>query len=276
MELGLKGKVALITGASKGIGFATATQLAREGAKVTIVARGREQLEQAAAAISQATGAEVLAVSGDLTKQADADNAVARTVERFGRLDIMVNNAGSAPGGCILDLEERHWDQAIQLKFMGYVRGCKAAIPQFLKQGGGRIVNVIGNDGVKPSYWEITASAANTADINLTLALAEQYGGEGIRINAVNPGPVNTDRWATLCEAFARDMGTTAEEANQLAAEAIPLGRIAEPEEIANVVVFLASDAASFVHGAVINLDGAQRKAIMDYRAAEIRKARAR
>lgn len=276
MDLQLQGKVAMITGASKGIGKACAMALAREGASVTIVARGPELLEQAAAEIRAATGAQVLAVPGDLTRQEDADHAVARTVERFGRLDILINNAGSAPGGCILDLEEKHWQQALQLKFMGYVRGSKAALPQMLKQGGGRIVNVIGNDGVKPSYWEVTATAANAADINLTIALADQYGKHNILVNAVNPGPVNTDRWRTLCEAFARDMGTTPEEAHQLAIQSMPLGRIPEPEEIADVVIFLSSPRASFVNGAIINLDGGQRKAIMDDRAAEIRKARER
>src|SRR5690606_2004253 len=271
MNLGLEGKTALVTGASKGIGRAVATELAREGARVAIVARTPEPLQAAAEAIQAETGSEVLAIPGDLTSWEDAQRAVRETVNAWGRLDILINNAGSAPGGCILDLEPRHWDQALQLKFMGYVRASHAALPHMLKQGGGAIVNVIGNDGVKPSYWEVTATAANAADINLTLALADQYGGSGIRVNAVNPGPVNTDRWAGLCEAFARDMGVTPEEANAFAAASIPLGRIAEPQEVANVVVFLASERASFVNGAIINIDGGQRKAYMELLARQSR-----
>ena len=274
MNLGLEGKTALVTGASKGIGRAVATELAREGARVAIVARNPDPLDETAEAIRSATGADVLAIPGDLTRWEDAERAVRQVIEAWGRLDILVNNAGSAPGGCILDLEQRHWDQALQLKFMGYVRASRAAIPWMLKQGRGAIVNVVGNDGVKPSYWEVTATAANAADINLTLALADQYGSAGIRVNAVNPGPVRTDRWRGLCEAFARDMGVTPEEADRLAAESIPLGRIAEPEEIAAVVVFLASDKASFINGAIINVDGGQRKAYMDLLARQIRERR--
>lgn len=273
MDLGLKGKVALITGGSKGIGKACALGFSREEAKVAIVARGQELLEKAAAEIQAATGNEVLPIVGDLTRQEDADHAVARTVERFGRLDILVNNAGSAPGGFILDLEEKQWEQALQLKFMGYVRASKAAIPQFLKQGGGRIVNVIGGDGPKPRPWEVTAGAANAADNMLTEALAWQYGRHGIRVNAINPGPVKTDRWWWLIGAFGRSMGITAEQAHKCAVESIPLGRIAEPEEIANVVVFLASDPATFTHGGIIGVDGGQLPAIMGYRAAEMAKS---
>src|SRR5690606_13131845 len=271
MNLGLEGKTALVTGASKGIGRAVATELAREGVKVTIVARDADRLEEAAGAIQAETGSEVLAVPGDLTRWEDARRAVEETINAWGRLDVLVNNAGSAPGGCILDLEPHHWDQALQLKFMGYVRATYAALPHMLRQGGGAIVNVIGNDGVKPSYWEVTATAANAADINLTLALADQYGSQGIRVNAVNPGPVNTDRWQTLCEAFARDMGVTPEQANAFAAASIPLGRIAEPHEVAWVVVFLASERASFVNGAIINIDGGQRKAYMELLARQTR-----
>jgi NAD(P)-dependent dehydrogenase (short-subunit alcohol dehydrogenase family) len=153
---------------------------------------------------------------------------------------------------------------SLGLKFMGYVRCCKAALPHLRKRGGGRIVNLVGNDGVKPAYWELTASAANAAGLAVTEALAEQYGREGILINAVNPGPVDTERWEGLVRAYARDKGLSREEAAARAIRSIPLGRISTPAEVASVVVFVASPRASFMNGASITLDGAQRKALMD------------
>ncbi len=264
MDLGLRGKVALITGGSKGIGRAVATGLAREGAKVAICARRAELLERAASEIAQATGSEVLPVPGDMSKPGDADRVAAGVVSGFGRIDILVNNAGAAPGGLLLNLTEEDWALAMQLKFLGYVRCCKAVIPQMLKQGGGRIVNIVGNDGVKPAYWELTASAANAAGLAAIQALAEQYGKHNIQINAINPGPVSTERWDGLVRAYARDKNLPLDEAARRGVASIPLGRICTPEEVADVAVFVASDRARFMNGASITLDGGQRKALMD------------
>jgi 3-oxoacyl-[acyl-carrier protein] reductase len=264
MDLGLRGKVALVTGGSKGIGKAVTRGLAAEGAKVAICARERGALEKTAAEIAAETGSPVFTVAGDLTKPGDVQAIVDKTVAHFGRIDVLVNNAGAAPGGLLLDLSEDDWQQALQLKFMGYVRCMKAVMPHMLKQGGGRIVNVVGNDGVKPIGIELTPSAANAADLAVTVALAEQYGRNGICINAVNPGPVATERWEGLVAGIARARGITDAEAQHRAERSIPLGRICTPEEVANVVVFVASDRASFMNGALITLDGGQRKALLD------------
>ncbi|MBI2462270.1 MAG: SDR family oxidoreductase [Candidatus Rokubacteria bacterium] len=264
MDLGLGGKVALVTGGSKGIGKAVARGLAREGAKVAICARSRAPLEQAAEEIAREMGSEVFPISGDLTRPEDAQRVVDATVQHFGRLDVLVNNAGSAPGGEILNLTEEQWQQALQLKFMGHVRCSKAAIPHMLKQGGGRIVNIIGNDGIKPVGFEITPSAANAADIALTLALADQYGRHNILVNAINPGPVETERWDQIVRGIAKMQGISAEEAQRKAIRSIPLGRICTPEEVADVAVFVASERASFMNGALITLDGGQRKALLE------------
>ena len=148
---------------------------------------------------------------------------------------------------------------------MGYVRSVRAVITQMRERGAGLIVLVVGNDGLKPSYWEMTAGVANAADINFASSVAEQYGRFGVRINTVNPGPVNTDRWDTLEKAFARDKGVTQRQAHDLAEESIPLGRICEPAEVAALVTFLASPRASFINGAHIRVDRAQRIAAMDH-----------
>jgi 3-oxoacyl-[acyl-carrier protein] reductase len=264
MDLGLKGKTALVTGGSKGIGKAVARGLAQEGARVAICARGKADLDATATAISQATGSEVFPVAGDLTREADVQRIVDATVARFGRIDILVNNAGAAPGGLLLDLTEEDWQKALQLKFMGYVRCMKAVIPYMLRQGGGRIVNIVGNDGVKPIGIELTPSAANAADLAVTVALAEQYGRHNICINAINPGPVATERWEGLIAGIARIRRIGVDEAQKRAEQSIPLGRICTPEEVANVAVFVASARASFMNGALITLDGGQRKALLD------------
>jgi 3-oxoacyl-[acyl-carrier protein] reductase len=264
MDLQLKGKCALVTGGSEGIGKAIAMTLAKEGVNVAICARRREPLEKTAEEIRHTTGVTVVAITADLTKDADARNFVEQAAKALGRIDLMINNAGSAPGGVIETLTEADWEQALQLKFMGYVRCLRYALPIMVRQGGGRVVNLIGNDGVKPSYWEIAPGAANAAGQNMTLSLAGQYGRHNISFCAVNPGPVRTERWAGLVNAMSRDMKISVDEADRLAPASIPLGRIAEVEEVANLVVMLASPLVQMANGTMIEIDGGQDKALMD------------
>jgi 3-oxoacyl-[acyl-carrier protein] reductase len=264
MDLGLEGKTALVTGGSEGIGRGIALGLAREGVDVAICARRPGPLEAAAAEIARETNRKIVAIPADLTKDADAKKFVEEGHRALGRVDIMVNNAGSAPGGVIEHLSEADWAQALQLKFMGYVRCLRHVLPIMVQQGGGRVVNLIGNDGVKPSYWEIAPGAANAAGQNLTRSLAGQYGRHNISFCAVNPGPVRTERWAGLVAAMSRDMKLPYEEADKLAPSSIPLGRIAEVEEVANLVVMLASPLMHMVNGTMIEVDGGQEKSLMD------------
>lgn len=264
MDLKLAGKTALVTGASEGIGKGVALALAREGVDIAICARRQAPLEATAAEIRRATNRKVVAIVADLTKPQDAENFVAEAAQALGRVDILVNNAGSAPGGVLDIMSEEHWAQGLQLKFMGYVRCTKAVLPLMQKQGGGRVVNVIGNDGIKQSYWEIVPGACNAAGQNFTIALAGQYGKDNISFCAVNPGPVRTERWDGLVKAMARDMKIPYDEANKLAPRSIPLGRIGEVDEVANLVVYLASPLAHFVNGTMIEIDGGQQKPLMD------------
>ena len=264
MDLKLKGKTALVTGGSEGIGKGIALALAKEGVDVAICARRMAPLEAAASEIAKETGRKIVAIPTDLCKDADAKNFIEQGVKALGRVDIMVNNAGSAAGGVIEHLTEDDWGKGLQLKFMGYVRCLRYVLPLMVKQGGGRVVNLIGNDGVKPSYWEICPGAANAAGQNLTLSLAGQYGKDGISFVAVNPGPVRTERWAGLVDAMARDMKIPREQADKLAPASIPMGRIAEVEEVANLVVMLASPLMMMVNGTMIEIDGGQDKPLMD------------
>ncbi len=264
MDLKLQGKTAVVTGGSEGIGKGIALALAKEGVDLAICARRKEPLEAAAAEIARATGRKIVAIVADLTKTADANNFIDGAAKALGRIDILVNNAGAAAGGTIESLTDEQWEAGLQLKFFGYVRCTRASLPYMLKQGGGRVVNLIGNDGVKPSYWEVCPGAANAAGQNLTMSLAGQYGKHNISFCAVNPGPVRTERWAGLVKAMSRDMKLPYEEADKLAPASIPLGRIAEVEEVANLVAYLCSPLAYFVNGTMIEVDGGQEKSLMD------------
>lgn len=264
MDLGIEGKVALVTGGSKGIGFASAMRLAGEGCHVGLVARNEANLKSAADSIAEATGVKTFYTTADMGVTAEVDAATAEVRSALGDIDILVTCAGSSPGGLIEELSDDAWFSSLNLKLMGYIRAVRSVLPQMRERERGSIVMVVGNDGIKPSYWETTAGVANAGDINFASSMAEQYGRHGVRVNTINPGPVNTDRWDGLEKAFARDKGVDQDRAHELAVQSIPFGRIAEPEEVADLVAFLASERASFINGAHIVIDGAQRKAIMD------------
>lgn len=264
MDLKLAGKKAIVTGGSKGIGRETARILAEEGCDVAITAREEGRLKEVADELAVATGQTVLPFAGDMSVQADVERCMNAAIAAFEGIDILVTCAGSSPGGLLEELTDEQWMSSLSLKFMGYVRSCGVLLPHMRERGTGSVVLVVGNDGLKSSYWELTAGVANAADINFAGAIAEQYGRHGVRVNTVNPGPVNTDRWDGLEKRFAMDRGVEQSEARRIVLGTLPLGRICEPEEIASVVVFLASPQASYVNGTHVVIDGAQMKGLLD------------
>lgn len=264
MDLGMEGMKAIVTGGSKGIGRETVRILAEEGCDVAVTARDADRLERVTKDLAEATGRTILPLPGDMAVQADVERTMTEAITQLGHVDILVTCAGSSPGGLLEGLTEADWMSSMGLKFMGYVRCLSTILPHMRQRGSGSVVLVVGNDGIKSSYWELTAGIANAADINVASALAEQYGRFGIRINTVNPGPVNTDRWDGLEKRFALDRGIPQEEARRIVLGTLPLGRICEPEEVANVVAFLASPRASYVSGAHVLIDGAQMKGLLD------------
>jgi NAD(P)-dependent dehydrogenase (short-subunit alcohol dehydrogenase family) len=258
MDLGLNGKVVLVTGGSKGIGLACAKAFLAEGAKVAIVSRSKVNLVAADRQLKGVgQGAEVVKVAADLIDPANARRMAAEVEQALGPIDVLVNSAGAAKRTPPDDLTPEAWRAAMDAKYFTYVHAIDAVIKGMASRRRGAIVNVIGAGGKVASPTHLPGGAANAALMLATAGLANAYGGRGIRVNAVNPGATLTDRLKQGMEADAKAAGITADEALERATARVALGRLAEPDEIANVVLFLASDRASYVTGAVVAMDGA-------------------
>jgi 3-oxoacyl-[acyl-carrier protein] reductase len=262
MDLGLKGKVALVTGASRGIGKASALALAEEGCNVAICARGKEALDQAAEEI-RAKGVEALAVQADVTKSEDVKNFVAQAAEEFGHIDILVNNAGTGRLSDLMELPEEEFRYNMDLMFFGLIRCSKEVVPHMRKQGWGRIINISSIFGKQPGGL-VDYDAIKAAVIMFTKDLANYLAKDNILVNAVCPGPTRTLLWegpGQLGDQLGQMLGMSGQEAiTWFAEQNIPLGRHGYPEEIAHMVAFLASEKASFITGQAINIDGGMVK----------------
>ena len=250
LELGLKGKVAIVTGASEGMGRAAAERLARSGARVTMCARRKDVLERAAADIRKATGAEVLPLSADVSRAADCEAVVAATVGQFAGVDILLNNAGTSAAAAFEKVGDEAWQADFDLKVMGAVRMCRLVIPHMKQRGGGRIINVTTVGGKAPRGQGLPTSVSRAAGINLTKSLANEYAGDGILVNTICIGLVKSAQIARRAkdgdvEAHYREL-----------AKRIPVGRVAEASEFADLVAFLASERASYITGTAVNFDG--------------------
>ncbi len=261
VELGLNGRVALVTGGSKGIGRACATGLAMEGCRLAICARGTEALAQVAAELG-AKGAEVLTVAADLAEADSAARVVDAVMARFGRLDILVNNAGAIRGGDFLTTPAEEWASDWRLKVLGYVRLAQAVLPHMRVRRWGRIINIIGAAARNPAPTYMAGGIANAGLINFTRALADLAGPDQVLVTGVSPGATSTERWDNLVAQQARAQGRKPEELRAELERRQPLGRIGRPEDVADLVVFLASERASFITGVAITVDGGASRGV--------------
>jgi len=262
MDLGLADKVALVVGGSRGIGLAAATMFADEGARVAIAAREQKALGAAAAQIAK-QWREPLALACDGADSGSVARMMQTVADRLGGIDILVNTIGNAAGGDFLDLTDEEWDDSLAIKLHGQIRCCRSVIPFMRARGGGAIVNVIGHRGKQPDGRALPASVANAGLMNFTIGLAQEEAQHGIRVVGVSPAPVGgTRRLQNVFETEARLLGVSVEEAGRRWVSQVALGRAASPEEIASVIVFLASPRASFITGTTVAVDGGATKCL--------------
>jgi NAD(P)-dependent dehydrogenase (short-subunit alcohol dehydrogenase family) len=250
LDLGLTGKVALITGGSDGLGYATAARLAAEGARVAICARRAGHLEAAAAELRNATGGEVLAVVADVARAADCERFVDEAVAAFGGVDILINNAGTSAARSLEEVDDDAWQADIDLKLMAAVRLCRRAIPLMRARGGGAIVNATIVGGKAPPARGLPTSVTRAAGINLTKSLANEYAAANIRVNTICIGLIKSAQWQR------RAGNRPVEELYAEMGKRVPLGRMGEAEDYADLAAFLVSARAAFITGTAINLDG--------------------
>ena len=254
MDLGLQGKVAVITGGSEGIGRATAFRLCEEGVRVAICARRDDVLQTTAKEITSATGGEVLAMRADVTNPADCAQFMLQTIERFGRLDILVNNAGRSSAMPFEQAVDEVWQEDIEVKLYGAIRCTRLAIPHMRKQGGGRIINMTTIAGKQPTARSVPTSVTRAAGINLTKALANEYAADNILVNTICLGRLKSAQWTRRWQAQYPHM--TLDEFYTQQGGSIPLMRLGEAEDVADLVCFLASERARYITGTAINIDG--------------------
>ena len=257
MQSGATGRVAVVTGASKGIGRAIALELAAVGTDLVICARGVDALEAVAADI-RAAGRAVEVVGADVSTPAGAALVLARAEARFGRVDVLVNNAGKGAPKPMLELTEDDWHASFELNFMSAVRLALGCVPRMRRQGGGRIINISSRVGRQPDPYFAPYAAAKAALINFTKNLANAFSKDGVLSNCIVPGLVHTEAVEEAAQESARATGKTVEEvfAATLAKRPIPAGRIGAPEDIAGLVVFLASPRANWITGSTFTVDG--------------------
>lgn len=263
MNLELKGKVAIIGGASKGLGRACAEVLAEEGAKLAICSRTREDLEKAAEEIRTATGTEVLVFAGDLDKYDTIRQLVAATVEHFGCIDILVNNSGGPPLSDAGSATEEQWEISVQRSLYYFARMAREALPHLKKQGSGRIINILASTVYQPIPKLALSGATRMGVVAFAKSLADEVGKEGILVNNVCPGSILTERMMHNVNARAEADGISVEEALAKRSAQTAVGRIGEPKELAYLVAFLASGKSSYITGTTIRIDGGVVRSVL-------------
>ena len=256
MNLSLEGKIAIVTGGSKGIGRATAFALAEEGVDVTICARGIEDLENTASEIQSKTGRKVLAVPADMGKLDDITHLVAATVAEFGGVDFLVNNAVNSRAAAFMDLEDEDWLNHINIKVMGYVRCSREVIPHMQARGGGRIIHIGGMAARQANTLANSNGVTNSSVSNLAKNLSDAFASDGILVNCIHPGTTRTERQTRSLNARAEHARVSVAEMERQAVADIPIGRMVESQDIADLIVFLVSNRAGAITGQTIAVEG--------------------
>lgn len=263
MDLELKDKVAIVGGGSKGLGRACALVLAEEGVKVAVCSRTQAELDRAGQSIRNTTGAEVLTLAGDLDEPATIRDLIAATVERFGRLDILVNNSGGPPLARALSATEEQWATAVQRSLLFFARMSREAVPHMKRQGGGRIINVLASTVYQPIANLALSGATRMGVVAFAKSLADEVGRDGILVNNVCPGSILTDRMLSNVTARAKELGIPLEDALAQRAAETAVGRVGDPREMAYLVAFLASGKASYITGTTILVDGGLVRSVL-------------
>ncbi len=262
MDLGIKGRVALVAASSRGLGKAIAFQLSREGAKVVICARGKERLYQTRDEIASETGGEVRSFVADVTDKDQVKSIVEKTVNEFGTIDILVSNAGGPPAGLADDFAEEDYRKALELNLMSTVNLCYEVIPLMKKQRWGRIINMTSVSAKQPIKTLILSNTSRAGVLGFSKSISEQLAPYGITVNAICPGYTKTERIDELAQSFADSGKGSVEDFYKNIEESIPLGRFATPDEVASAAAFLASERAAYITGVSLQIDGGYIKGL--------------
>ena len=260
MDLGLKDKRALVTGSSRGLGYATALMLANEGCKVAINGRDEAKIKSAADKVYKETGTQVIGLAGDVSLPDVPEHLIQQTVEAFGGLDILVTNAGGPPPGSIDSLDEAAWQKGVDLCLMLHMRLIKSALPHLRKSNCASVLTITSMSVKQPIANLLLSNSIRAATVGLTKSLAIELGKEGIRVNSILPGWTETERVPELMTSRANANHSTVEEETRKQSEQSPLGRLGQPAEFANAAAFLVSPAASYITGVMLNVDGGMYK----------------
>jgi 3-oxoacyl-[acyl-carrier protein] reductase len=256
VDLGLAGKVAVVTGGSEGIGRATAQSLGREGVSVVVCARRNDVLRSAAAEVAERTGAEIVPVQADVTVPADIERVIQTAVDKFGRLDILVNNAGTSAAGAFETITDEAWMADLELKLFGAIRATRAAVPHMRKAGGGSIVNLLNLAAKQPGARSYPTSVSRAAGMALMKGLSKELAADNIRVNGINIGLIKSGQNQRRWERMGRPGSLDEFYAETARSSGIPLGRVGEAEEVGDLIAFLCSARGAFISGVSINMDG--------------------
>ena len=263
MKLGLTNKVAMVAGASRGLGYAVARALAEEGAQVSITSRNADAVAAAGKRIEDETGARVLAVATDVSSPQAIEQWHQQTIDRFGGIDLLFTNSGGPPPGATLSFDDAAWQKAFELLLMSAVRMVRLAVPSMAARGGGSIVMPTSSSVKEPIANLALSNILRASVASLSKTLANELAGQKIRVNHLIPGRISTDRLRELDESNSKRAGISVEEQQKKMMQTIPMARYGDPKEFANAAVFLFSDAASYITGATLQADGGQMRSVL-------------